>query len=212
MNILNYLTIDGDIHSSNLYRTIYSTDASVYSEQPLGVIYPKNKNDIKKIVEFANEKNLNIIPRGAGTSLAGQVVGNGIVVDVSRYMNKIIEINTDEKYAWVEPGVVLDELNIELKKHKLFFAPETSTSNRCTIGGMVGNNACGSHSLIYGSTRDHLLEVKGFLSDGSEVHLKPISKEEFLNKTKLKNKEGNIYTQIFEIYNNKENIYQIIKT
>jgi len=210
MNILNYLTIDGDIHSSNLYRTIYSTDASVYSEQPLGVIYPKNKNDIKKIVEFANEKNLNIIPRGAGTSLAGQVVGNGIVVDVSRYMNKIIEINTDEKYAWVEPGVVLDELNIELKKHKLFFAPETSTSNRCTIGGMVGNNACGSHSLIYGSTRDHLLEVKGFLSDGSEVHLKPISKEEFLNKTKLKNKEGNIYTQIFEIYNNKENIYQII--
>ena len=120
---------------------------------------------------------IGLIPRATGTSLAGQTVGNGIMVDISRYLNKILEVNVEEKWVRVEPGVVLDELNMQLKSSGLFFGPETSTSNRCTIGGMVGNNACGAHSLVYGSTRDHLIEVKGFLSDGTFVHFKPLTSE-----------------------------------
>ncbi len=117
--------------------------------------------------------------RAGGTSLAGQVVSSGIIVDISRYMNKILEINKDERWVRVEPGVVLDELNLKLKESGLFFGPETSTSNRCNIGGMVGNNACGSHSVVYGSTRDHTIEIRTLLSDGSEAIFGPLTKNEF---------------------------------
>ncbi len=203
--------IDGDVFIDNISRTIYSTDASAYKERPLGVVRPKNVEDIGKIVSFASKNSIPLIPRTAGTSLAGQVVGSGLVVDVSRYLNSIIEINREEKFVWVEPGVVLDELNKELEKVGLFFGPETSTSNRCMIGGMVGNNSCGSHSLIYGNTRQHTLEIKGFLSNGEGVVFGSLSDEGFEAKCGLDNLEGIIYRGLNEILSNKENKEEILR-
>ena len=155
------------IHTDPLHRIAYATDASAYREIPQGVTFPENEQDIVYLIETARERNTHLIPRAGGTSIAGQVVGSGIVVDISKYFKKILEINTAERWARVQPGVVLDELNIALEPYGLFFSPETSTSNRCCIGGMFGNNSCGSHSLIYGSTRHHVLEVRGVLCDGS---------------------------------------------
>lgn len=154
------------IFSDSLHRIAYSTDASTYREIPKGVAYPDTTEDIVELVVEAKRHNTYLIPRAAGTSIAGQVVGNGIVVEI-RNWNKILEVNQEEKWARVQPGVVRDELNIALKPYGLFFSPETSTSNRCCIGGMFGNNSCGTHSLIYGSTRHHVLACNGVLSDGS---------------------------------------------
>jgi len=192
-------SLDGDLKYDKVTSTIYSTDASVYKEYPLAVIWPKNRSDLKKIVAFAAEEKVAITLRAAGTSLAGQVVSSGIIVDISRYMNKILGINREEKWVKVEPGVVLDELNISLKNYGLFFGPETSTSNRCNIGGMVGNNACGSHSIIYGSTRDHVLEISAILSDGSEVLFGPIGKADFSDKCLQNSLEGSIYRKMNEV-------------
>ena len=166
------LTLQGSLYTDTVMKTLYATDASAYREMPLGVAIPESKEDLEKIILFANQHSIPMIPRTAGTSLAGQVVGKALVVDVSKFFNRILEINKEESYVWVEPGVVRDVLNVELKKQGLFFGPETSTANRAMIGGMMGNNACGSNSIIYGSTRDHVLEVEGFLSDGSPVHFK----------------------------------------
>lgn len=194
----------GDLLFDELSKIIYATDASAYREIPFGVALPKNKEDIKVLVDFARRNKISLIPRGAGTSLAGQVVGSGLVVDVSRYMKQIVELNVEEKWVRVEPGVVLDELNNILKPYNLFFAPETSTSNRCTIGGMVGNNSCGSHSLVYGSTRNHLLEAKVILANKEEIVLKKLSKEEFEEKTLISSLEGEIYKHLKEKYSSKE--------
>ncbi|MDX1285618.1 MAG: FAD-binding and (Fe-S)-binding domain-containing protein, partial [Draconibacterium sp.] len=188
-----------------------STDASQYKEMPLAVTRPRSIEDIKKIIAFARENNISIIPRGGGTSLAGQVVGDGIVVDISKYLNRILEFNKEENYVIVEPGVVLAELNLFLAKHGLQFGPETSTANRCVIGGMLGNNSCGLHSLVYGSVREHILEIDAILSDGSETTFKPLTKEEF--KAKLNgnpNKlEKTIYENIDRILSSPENQKEI---
>ncbi len=165
-------TLQGTLHTDTVMKTLYATDASAYREMPLGVAIPETQEDLEKIIRFADMHSVALIPRTAGTSLAGQVVGNGLVVDVSKFFDRIIEVNVAESYVWVEPGVVRDVLNVELKKHGLFFGPETSTANRAMIGGMLGNNSCGSNSVIYGSTRDHVLEVEGYLSDGTFVHFK----------------------------------------
>ena len=159
-----------DIKTDSLHKIAYATDASVYREIPYGVAYPVNEDDIRWLIGEARRLGTNLIARAGGTSIAGQVVGNGIIADISRHMNRILEINTAERYTWVEPGVVRDELNIAAKPYGLFFSPETSTSNRCCIGGMVGNNSCGTHSLVYGSTRPHVLEADGLLADGTAVH------------------------------------------
>ena len=150
-----------------LHRIAYATDASAYREVPQGVAFPENEQDIVYLIETAIERKTHLIPRAGGTSIAGQVVGNGIVVDISKNFKKVLEINPEERWARVQPGVVLDELNLALEPYGLFFSPETSTSNRCCIGGMFGNNSCGSHSLIYGSTRHHVLEARGVICDGS---------------------------------------------
>lgn len=202
--------IKGQVYEDIIHKTIYSTDASAYKEQPLAVIYPVNIADIKSIIKFATENKLTIIPRTAGTSLAGQVVGNGIIVDVSKNFNQILEVNVSEKWVRVEPGVVLDELNKHLAQFGLFFGPETSTSNRCMIGGMVGNNSCGARSLIYGSTRDHTLELKVILSDGSDAHFKAKNKDEFIYKTELQSLEGKLYRQILGILFDSENQNNIL--
>ncbi|MFZ9159041.1 MAG: FAD-binding and (Fe-S)-binding domain-containing protein [Aquirufa sp.] len=165
-------TLQGSLHTDTVMKTLYATDASAYREMPLGVAIPETKEDLEKIIRFADQQSIPLIPRTAGTSLAGQVVGKALVVDVSKFFNRILEVNKAESYVWVEPGVVRDVLNVELKKHGLFFGPETSTANRAMIGGMVGNNSCGSNSVVYGSTRDHVLEIEGYLSDGTFVHFK----------------------------------------
>lgn len=153
--------------TDSLHKIAYATDASVYREIPYGVAYPAKVEDIQELLRITKEKGIDLIPRAGGTSIAGQVVGNGIVADISKHWNKILEINAEERWARVQPGVVRDELNITLKPYGLFFSPETSTSNRCCIGGMFGNNSCGTHSLVYGSTRHHVIACKGVLSDGS---------------------------------------------
>lgn len=203
--------IEGDIFTDNISLTSYSTDASVYSERPLAVLRPKHAGDVKTIVSFANRHKISLIPRAAGTSLAGQVVGNGVVADVSKYMTHIVKLNTKERWVVVEAGVIRDELNQFLKPHKLFFAPETSTSNRCTLGGMTGNNACGAHSVAYGSTRDHLLELEAILSDGSEVVFKNLTKAEFQQKCELDNLEGKIYRNAHKLFSDKSNRTEIKK-
>lgn len=156
------------IHQAQLIA--YSTDASVYQERPLAVAIPVSVKDIKQLVQFAAEQRITLIPRAAGTSLAGQVVGNGLVVDISRYFTQILEVNKEEKWVRVQPGVIRDDLNHYLKSYGLMYGPETSTASRAMIGGMVGNNSCGLHSIVWGSARDHVLEVKAVLSDGSEAH------------------------------------------
>ncbi|MEP7322743.1 MAG: FAD-linked oxidase C-terminal domain-containing protein, partial [Saprospiraceae bacterium] len=164
--------LKGDVYWDDLHKAIYATDASVYRMIPEAVIHPKNAEDIKKVVAFALKHKTSIIPRTAGTSLSGQCVGDGIILDTSRYMNNILEVNKAEKWVRVQPGVVRDKLNQVLANDHLFFPPETATANRAMIGGMVGNNSCGANSIVYGTTRDYVLEVDVILSDGSETTIK----------------------------------------
>src|SRR5439155_5815480 len=192
-------------------RTLYATDASAYREMPLAVAVPKTVDDIKKLIAFAHAQKTSLIPRTAGTSLAGQVVGNGIVVDVSKYYTKILELDKEDKWVRVQPGVIRDELNMFLNSHGLFFGPETSTANRAMIGGMVGNNSCGSNSIVYRSTREHLLEVKALLSDGSEAEFKPLSIEDFHKKCEGNTLEANIYKTIRSLLSDYENQVEIRK-
>ncbi len=204
-------TLQGDFFYSTTMRTLYATDASVYKEYPLAVAYPKSRKDIQLLIEFARRQKTSLIPRTAGTSLGGQVVGNGIVVDMSKYFNRILEVNPAEQYVIVEPGVVRDELNRQMKQYGLFFGPETSTANRAMIGGMVGNNSCGTNSIVYGSTRDHVLSITAFLSDGSEVVFENIDVNQFQEKTKQRSLEGHIYNFLQEELSQPE-IQQEIKS
>ncbi len=205
--------LKGKIFTDEVIRTLYSTDASVYKEMPLAVAFPENEEDIKGLIDFARKNKVALIPRTAGTSLAGQVVGNGIVVDVSRTFTKILEVNIRESWVRVQPGVIRDELNQFLAGYGLFFGPETSTSNRAMIGGMVGNNSSGANSLVYGSTRDNILEVEGFLSDGTRVSFGEVDNDSFFRKCRSTDKslETKIYCQLEEILSdtrNRENIFR----
>ena len=191
------------VFTDPLHRIAYATDASAYREVPQGVAFPENEQDIVYLIETARERKTHLIPRAGGTSIAGQVVGSGIVVDISKHFKKILEINKEERWARVQPGVVLDELNLTLEPYGLFFSPETSTSNRCCIGGMFGNNSCGSHSLVYGSTRHHVLEARGVLCDGSievfKTYTIKVLEERFGTQfweTESKSLIQNIYTQL----------------
>ncbi|HER39833.1 MAG TPA: FAD-binding oxidoreductase, partial [Salinimicrobium catena] len=154
--------------------------------------------DVKELIRFAAANNTSLIPRTAGTSLAGQCVGEGIVVDVSKYFTGILEVNEEERTVKVQPGVIRDDLNRFLEPYGLFFGPNTSTSNRCMIGGMVGNNSSGTTSIKYGVTRDKVLELKVLLSDGSEAVFSEVSSEEFRDKMQLDSMEGEIYRKLYE--------------
>lgn len=201
------IQLEGELFFDTTIRTLYATDASAYREMPLAVAIPKTKEDILQLIQFAKTNHTSLIPRTAGTSLAGQVVGNGIIVDVSKHFTKIIELNKEENWIRVQPGVIRDELNLFLKPHGLYFGPETSTANRAMIGGMVGNNSCGSNSVVYKSTREHTLEVIAFLSDGSEVVFKELSLDDFHSKCEQQNLEGAVYKNIRSILGNYD--YQV---
>lgn len=196
--------IDGTLHTDILTRSLYATDASVYRKIPLAVAYPINKEDIKKLIVFANLNKVGLIPRTAGTSLAGQCVGEGIVVDVSKHFTKIIHFNKEKNQVTVQPGVIRDELNEFLKPHGVFFGPNTSTSNRCMIGGMVGNNSSGTTSIQYGVTREKVVLLKTILSDGSEVEFSSCTSSLFNKKKTLNSLEGNIYKELYNILSNKD--------
>ncbi len=191
--------LEGQLFYDDLHRSIYATDASVYRELPLAVCYPKNESDLKILIHFAGKHEIGLIPRTAGTSLAGQCVGNGIVVDVSRHFNKILKIDPENHTAVVQPGIIRDDLNRELQKYNLFFGPNTSTSNRCMIGGMVGNNSSGTTSIKYGSTRDKLIKLKCLLSDGNTAEFSSVSSEEFQRKSNLNSLEGTIYKKLYNL-------------
>ena len=203
--------IEGEIYFDTLHKSIYATDASVYRKIPLGVAYPKSKEDIKKLIRFATENNISLIPRTAGTSLAGQCVGDGLIVDVSKHFTKILAFDEHKKTVTVQPGVIRDELNNYLKPYGLFFGPNTSTSNRCMIGGMVGNNSSGTTSIKYGVTRDKIIELKTILSDGSEAVFNEVNSEEFNHKKNGNLLENIIYQTIFNELSNKENQQEILK-
>jgi len=203
--------LQGELYDDTTMRTLYATDASAYREMPLAVAIPKTKDDIEVLIQFAKENKTNLIPRTAGTSLAGQVVGNGIIVDVSKHFTKIIELNENASWVRVQPGVIRDELNLFLRPYGLYFGPETSTANRAMIGGMVGNNSCGSNSVIYRSTREHLLEVTAFLSDGTEVVFKALSLDDFHTKCELTTLEGAIYKSMRSMLSNYDNQVEIRK-
>ncbi len=203
--------LEGALHFDVAMRTLYATDASVYREIPQAVVLPKTEADICKLVRFAREHGTSLIPRTAGTSLAGQVVGPGIVVDVSRHFTRILEIGAEGRRVRVQPGVVRNELNLALAPHGVFFAPETSTQNRCMIGGMVGNNACGANSVVYGSTRDHLVSVRAVLSDGSIAEFGPLLPGEFEAKCSGETLEASIYLEIEKLLTDAGNRAEIAR-
>ncbi len=195
----------GDDSFNNAMRMVYATDASVYQEKPVAVALPETVEDIRHLIGFAQQHQYTIIPRAAGTSLAGQVVGDGIVADISKHFTSIIEINQEEKWVRVQPGIIRDDLNVFLKPYGLMFGPETSTSNRAMIGGMIGNNSSGLHSIIWSDTRNNLLEVKAVLSDGTEIVCKDLTKKEFNNKCSKPGLEGDIYRSLHELFSKPEN-------
>jgi len=199
-------SIAGEVLIDLASRRLYATDASIYQELPSAVVRPKNKNDCIKIVAFAHQHHIPLIPRAAGTSTAGQCVGNGMVVDVSRYMTHILS-EVKNNTICVQPGVILDDLNDFVSKKNLRFAQNISTSNRCMMGGMIGNNACGSHSLLYGTTRDHVLEIEAVLSDGTVARFGSLAQDELEKKLKQHGLEGDIYRSIYHaIEGNTESI------
>ena len=189
--------LKGELFFDDLHKSMYATDASVYREIPLAVSFPENIEDIKKLINFAQKNRITLLPRTAGTSLAGQCVGKGIIVDVSKHFTKILAFDEKNKTVKVQPGVIRDDLNIFLKPFGLFFGPNTSTSNRCMIGGMVGNNSSGTTSIKYGVTRDKIVAMNTVLSDGSEVNFVALDKNEYLEKMKGNSLEQKIYATLY---------------
>ena len=188
--------VQGDVRFDAGSRLLYSTDASIYEIEPIGVVIPRHKGDVQATMEVANRYHVPVLPRGGGTALAGQTVGHAIVLDFSKYMNRVLEVNTEELWCRVEPGLVQDELNAYARPMGLQFGPDTSTSNRATIGGMIGNNSAGAHSLTYGKTLDHVLELTVLLSDGSEVVLKDLAPEALAAKARENRLEGRICHEV----------------
>jgi FAD/FMN-containing dehydrogenase/Fe-S oxidoreductase len=204
------LRLTGEFHTGDVLRRLYSTDASEFQEMPAAVAIPHDEHDVRELIRFANRHGIGLIPRTAGTSLAGQVVGSGIVVDVGMHLNRILTIDAPAGRVRVQPGVVRNELNMALAPHGLLFGPETSTANRAMMGGMVGNNSCGSNSIVYGSTREHLVSVRGLLSDGSEATFGPLTDEAFAAKCAAADSlETRIYQKLRNILGDPANRHAI---
>jgi FAD/FMN-containing dehydrogenase/Fe-S oxidoreductase len=197
--------IEGDIHFDRYSRLLYSTDASIYQIEPIGVVVPRHKGDVQAVIEIANKLNVSVLPRGGGTSLAGQTVGHSIVLDFSKYMQNVLEVNKEELWCRVQPGLVQDELNAYVREMGLQFGPDTSTSNRATIGGMIGNNSAGAHSLTYGKTLDHVIELAVLLSDGSETVLKDFTLDAVEKKGRADTIEGRAYREVFRLAQQHKN-------
>lgn len=188
--------VQGDVRLDSTSKLLYSTDASIYQAMPLGVFIPRTADDVQTAVTLAAQYAIPLLPRTAGSSLAGQAVNEAFVIDMSRHLDSIVELNTDEQWVRVQPGIVLDELNAFLRPHRLQFGPDPASSNRAALGGIVSNNSTGSHSILYGMTTDHVLEIKAFLSDGTAVHTRPLSPDELRQHQQKSGLEGAIYREI----------------
>ncbi len=191
--------IRGDVRFDAGSKLLYSTDASMYQVEPVGVVIPRDADDVQAALELSRKHGVALLSRGGGTSLTGQTVNHALVLDFSRYMNDVLEVNQEEHWARVQPGVVQDELNHLVRPMGLLFGPDTSTSNRATVGGMLGNNSGGSHSIAYGLTVDHVIEITALLTDGSKVVFGEITPTEFEAKTRLHTLEGAIYLEVARI-------------
>src|ERR1700694_2181895 len=188
--------LTGEVRHDAYTRHLFSRDASMYSIEPLAVAFPVDARDVASAVAGGAAHNVPILPRGAGTSLAGQTVGRAVVLDTSRYMHRIIEVDPDARTARVEPGVVQEDLNRAAAAHGLMFGPDTSTSDRATIGGMIGNNSSGSSSVLYGMTIDHVQELEVVLSDGSTAHFSPVDDEGLAGRARATSLEGHLYREM----------------
>ena len=191
--------LQGEVRFDPYSKALYSTDASLYQIEPIGVVVPKHKQDAIRTIQIAAERQIPILPRGGGTSLAGQCVGKAIVLDMSKYMNKLIAFDVDEHWARVEPGIILDELNHHLKPHGLMYAPDVATSSRANVGGTIGNNSAGSHSLIYGKTIDHVMALDLVLANADEITASPLSFPEVATKKQGNSLEAHIYREVCRV-------------
>src|SRR5213594_376059 len=191
--------VAGDVRFDPISRLLYSTDASMYQVEPIGVVIPRDADDVQAAVEVARKHQVALLPRGGGTSLTGQTVNRALVLDFARHMNRVLEVNSEERWARVEPGLVQDELNHHVRPTGLLFGPDTSTSNRATLGGMLGNNSGGSHSIAYGLTVDHVIELTTVLADGSRAVFGEVTPAELAVKCRLPGLEGQIYREIARI-------------
>ncbi|HSI78701.1 MAG TPA: FAD-binding oxidoreductase, partial [Lunatimonas sp.] len=191
--------IKGDVLTDDYSLGMYSTDASIYQITPVAIVLPKDESDVRTAIELARKHAVTILPRGGGTSLAGQTVGKSIILDFSKYMNQTLEINEQERWVRVQPGKVRDVLNDELAPMGLHFAVDPATSSRANVGGMAGNNSSGTKSILYGKTVDHILEARVLLVDGTELLLTKLRPEEYAKKTQQNNREGEIYREFQDI-------------
>src|ERR1700682_5063309 len=191
--------VEGDVRFDHYSRLLYSTDASMYQMEPIGVVIPRHAGDVQAVLELANRENVAVLPRGGGTSLTGQTANRGVVMDFSRWMQGVLEVNREEMWARVQPGVVQDELNAHVRPLGLLFGPDTSTSNRATIGGMLGNNSGGAPSIAYGLTIEHVIAITALLADGSRAVFGEVTPEAFQAKMRAPRLEGQIYREVARI-------------
>ncbi len=197
----------GEVRFDAYSRILYSTDASIFQIEPIGVVIPRDRDDAIAAMEIAARHRVPILPRGGGTSLAGQAIGRAVVLDFSKYMNRVLDVNVDERRVRVEPGVVLDELNRSLRPHGLFFPPDPATASRCNIGGMIGNNSSGSRSIVYGKTIDYVHRCRLLLCGGEAIDAGPLSPLELDAKLQGQNREGAIYREALRLADeNREEI------
>ncbi len=191
--------VDGEVRFDPYSRLLYSTDASIYQMEPIGVVIPRTADDVQAVVEFAAGEGIPVLPRSGGTSLAGQTVNHAIVLDFSKYLNNVLEVNAEEGWARVQPGIILEQLTKQVANHGLQYAPDPTTANRACVGGGIGNNTCGAHSVIYGKTLDHINELDVVLSDGSRAHFAPLTASELEGRLSAGGLEGDIYRGVMRI-------------
>ena len=191
--------VSGEVRFDPFSRVLYSTDASIYQMEPVGVVIPRNTEDILAVMEIARDNRVPVLPRGGGTGLAGQTINHGIVMDFSKYMNQVVELNREESWVKVQPGIVLDSLNRYLAAHGLQYAPDPTTSNRACVGGGIGNNTCGAHSVIYGKTLDHIQEVNVVLSDATQAQFRTLEPHELETRLQGDGLESDIYRGVLRI-------------
>ena len=191
--------VSGEVRFDPFSRVLYSTDASIYQMEPVGVVIPRNYEDVLAVVEIARDNGVPVLPRAGGTGLAGQSVNHAIVMDFSKYLNQVVELNREEGWVKVQPGIVLDQLNRYLAPHGLQYAPDPTTSNRACVGGGIGNNTCGAHSVIYGKTLDHIKEVDVVLSDATQAHFQTLEPHELEAKINGEGLEADIYRGVLQI-------------
>ena len=191
--------VAGEVRFDAMSRQLYSTDASIYRIEPVGVVLPRNADDVVAVIETSARHGVPVLPRGGGTSLAGQTVGHAVVIDFSKYMREVVEVNAEERWVRAQPGIILDELNLQLRPLGLEFAPDPSTSNRGNVGGALGNNSCGAHSILWGKTVDNVLELDVVLSNGATARFGSLRGQELDARLAQKDLEGAIYRRIVEL-------------